>query len=261
MSQNPELIFNFITYNSLHNLEKIFEEIFKTNLKVKKIFITDNNSDILEEDKIKLVNHLKSKYFNNIILIINAKNYGIGGSQKITFENIKKENFDYFVNLQTSNRYDSKIVISDIEKNLTSKKDYYSFSRFLKKNNTIDYSQLRKFANILFIFLTKVLTKTNFSDPGNNIYVIKKDLFNKIDQEEIKKITNSSQFPHLLNIKIYNMKVNFIEIPINWSEGNLISHLNSITYPIVLLSSLIKYFFTKKFFLEKNNNFRYKKII
>ena len=57
------------------------------------------------------------------------------------------------------------------------------------------------------------------------------------------------------------MEVDFIEIPINWGEGNLRSHLNSITYPIILLSSLIKYFFTKKFFLEKENNFRYKKII
>ena len=261
MSQNPELILNFLTYNSLHNLEKIFDEIFKADLKIKKIFITDNNSEIEDSKKIELVNNLKSKFFSNIILITNDRNYGIGGSQKITFDIIKNEKFDYFINLQTSNKYDPKIVISDIKKNLTSKKDYYLFSRFLKKDNTKNYSLLRKIANKIFIFLTKILTKTNFSDPGNAQYVIKKDLFNKIDQDEVKKITNSSHFPHLLNIKLYNMKIDFIEIPINWSDGNLKSHLNSVTYPIILLFSLIKYFFTKSFFLEKKNDFKYKKII
>ena len=207
MPQDPELIFNFSTYNSLHNLEKIFDEIFKSGLKIKKIFIVDNDSEISESKKIELVNNLKSKFFNNIVLIINEKNYGIGGSQKITFDLIKNENFDYFINLQTSNRYDPKIVSNDIKKNLESKKDYYLFSRFLKKEDTKNYSLSRKFANKLFIFLTKVLTKTNFSDPGNAQYLIKKDLFNKIDLDEIKKITNGSHFPHFLNIKLYNKQL------------------------------------------------------
>ena len=52
MSNKQELIFNFLTYNSLHNLEKIFDEIFKSNLKINKIFITDNNSQIEESKKL-----------------------------------------------------------------------------------------------------------------------------------------------------------------------------------------------------------------
>ena len=100
MFKNSELIINFPTYNSMHNLEKIFDALFKSDLKIKKIFITDNNSDIPDSKKIELVNNLKSKFFNNIILIINNENYGIGGSQKITFDYLKNENFDYFINHQ-----------------------------------------------------------------------------------------------------------------------------------------------------------------
>ena len=260
MSNKQELIFNFLTYNSLHNLEKIFDEIFKSNLKINKIFITDNTSQIEESKKIELINNLKYKFFKNIVLVSNDKNYGIGGSQKITFNILKDEKFDYFVNLQTSNRYDPKIVINDIKKNLSSKKDYYLFSRFLKKDNTKNYSFLRKIANKFFVLLTKILTKTYFTDPGNAQYAIKTDLFHKIDLEEIKKITNGSHFPHFLNIKLYNKGISYLEIPINWGDGNLKSHLNSFTYPIILLFSLIKYFFTKDFFLEKKNEFKYKKI-
>ena len=261
MFKNSELIINFPTYNSMHNLEKIFDALFKSDLKIKKIFITDNNSDIPDSKKIELVNNLKSKFFNNIILIINNENYGIGGSQKITFDYLKNENFDYFINLQTSNRYDPRIVINDIKKNIISQKDYYLFSRFLIKENTKNYNLVRKFANKFFIFLTKILTKANFSDPGNAQYLIKKNFFNKIDLNEVKKITNGSHFPHFLNVKLYNMKIDFKEIPINWGEGNIKSHLNSTTYPIILLSSLIKYFFSKNFFLEKDNNFKHKKVI
>tara|TARA_B100000795_G_scaffold259880_1_gene235229 strand:- start:1396 stop:2181 length:786 start_codon:yes stop_codon:yes gene_type:complete len=261
MLKNPELIVNLPTYNSIHNLEKIFDALFKSELKIKKVFITDNNSNIPDLKKIELVNNLKSKFFDNIILIINKENYGIGGSQKITFDYLKNENFDYFINLQTSNRYDPKIAINDIIKNIISQKDYYLFSRFLIKENTKNYNLVRKFANKFFIFLTKILTKANLSDPGNAQYIIKKSFFDKIDLNEVKKITNSSHFPHFLNVKLYNMKIDFKEIPINWGEGNIKSHLNSITYPIILLFSLIKYFFTKSFFLEKYNNFKHRKIV
>ena len=34
MFKNPKLIINFPTYNSMHNLEKIFDELFKSNSKV-----------------------------------------------------------------------------------------------------------------------------------------------------------------------------------------------------------------------------------
>tara|TARA_B100000767_G_C19765041_1_gene537127 strand:- start:1109 stop:1894 length:786 start_codon:yes stop_codon:yes gene_type:complete len=261
MIKNLELILNLPTFNSMSNLEEILDALVKSGLKIKKIYITDNNSQISNLEKTKLVNVLKSKYFKNITLIINKKNYGIGGSQKITFESIKNENFDYFINLQTSNKYDPNIIINDIKRSIISEKDYYLFSRFLIKENTKNYNQLRKYANKLFIFLTKLLTKANLSDPGNAQYVMKKSLFDKIDLNEVLRITNGSHFPHFLNIILFNMKINIVELPINWGEGNLRSHLNSITYPIILLFSLVKYFFTKSFFTEKNNNFDYEKLL
>ena len=144
MIKNLELILNLATFNSMSNLEEILDALVKSGLKIKKIYITDNNSQISNLEKIELVNVLKSKYFKNITLIINKKNYGIGGSQKIILESIKNENFDYFINLQTSNKYDPNIAINDIKRSIISQKDYYLFSRFLIKENTKNYNQLRK---------------------------------------------------------------------------------------------------------------------
>jgi hypothetical protein len=260
MNINPRLILNFQTYNSTENLENLFNIFSKSNLNISKIYVTDNNSSFSHNEKILLLKKLKSKYFDNTIFILNKKNYGIGGSQKIIYKNLKDEKFDYFVNLQTTNRYDPKKVLIDIEKNIVSNKQFYLFSRFMKKESTDHYSPLRKFANHFFIFLTKFLTNTNFTDPGNAQYILKKELFDQIEFDEIKDITNSSHYPHFFNIKIYNKKIDYLEIPIDWGEGNIKSHLNPAKYPIVLFFSLLKYFFTKSFFLEKNNYFEYDKI-
>ena len=258
MINNPKLILNFQTYNSLQNLENLLEFFCKSDLNIKKIFVTDNNSNIDYDDKILLLKKLREKYFKNILFVLNSKNYGIGGSQKIIHEVIKRENFDYFVNLQTSNRYHPDLLVKDIIKNLKDKKEYYLFSRFLIKENTKNYNSLRKFANKIFVILTKILTDTHFSDPGQSMYLINKERFDELNLEDLKKITNGSHFPHFFNIKMYNKKLNYQEIPIVWREGNIRSHLNSFSYPIILLFSLLRFFFTKNFFLQKPVDFQYK---
>ena len=55
MINNPKLILNFQTYNSLQNLENLLEFFCKSDLNIKKIFVTDNNSNINYDDKILLL--------------------------------------------------------------------------------------------------------------------------------------------------------------------------------------------------------------
>ncbi len=257
MIKNPKLILNFQTFNSTTNLIKLFDIFCNSKLNIYKIYVTDNNSNLSYEDKVFLYQKLKKEYFENTIFILNKKNYGIGGSQKIIYQVLKGQEFDYFINLQTTNRYDPSKVLEDIEKNIGSNRQYYLFSRFMKKDSTKHYSPLRKIANQFFIVLTKILANTYFSDPGNAQYILKKELFDQISFEEIKDITNDSHFPHFFNIKIYNKKIDFFEIPIDWGEGNIKSHLNPTKYPIVLFFSLLKFFFTKRFFVENHNHFEY----
>ena len=59
MLNNPKLILNFQTYNSLQNLENLLEFFCKSDLNIKKIFVTDNNSNINYDDKILLLKKLR----------------------------------------------------------------------------------------------------------------------------------------------------------------------------------------------------------
>jgi hypothetical protein len=64
--------------------------------------------------------------------------------------------------------------------NLAKKYDYIIFSRFLSKSNIKNYSKIRSIGNLFFIKLTLFLSRCSFSDPGNAIYCISFELFNKL---------------------------------------------------------------------------------
>jgi len=131
MKINKRFIIAFSVYNSYENLHNILSEIKKSSFNhlIKKVIIIDNNSVKNFDEKISLVKNLSRKYKKKIKLIINFKNYGLGGSQKILFKNIKKEKFSYLINAHTSGRY--KIINQLKFINKTIKYDYIIGSRFL----------------------------------------------------------------------------------------------------------------------------------
>tara|TARA_B110000027_G_C16118615_1_gene301561 strand:+ start:2090 stop:2872 length:783 start_codon:yes stop_codon:yes gene_type:complete len=247
-------------FNSYQNLDKIIGEIKRSNIFVKKIIIIDNNSKLPLKNKHKILKDNRLKYKLKINLIINKKNYGIGGSQKIIFNFLKDEKFDYLINLQTSGRFSVKKVLNSLKKINLIKFDYVVFSRFLKKNSSKNYNFIRRFGNIFFSFFTRLFTNCKISDPGMAINVIRFTLFKKIKaNNKILNLTNDSHFPHLFNIIIFENKFLFKEKSISWGEGNIKSHLTAIpiNYVINLLFYLLRYLIFGKFKPIKKNNFKY----
>lgn len=235
-------------YNSYQNLDNIFNNIEKAFLNEDyklDILVIDNASKLDYKKKEKIISSLKNKYKFQITLILNEKNYGMGGSQKIILDYVKKKTYDYYVNLHSSGRFDSLKVLNDIIfKERFKNSDYIIFSRFLKKKDTENYSFKRYYGNKFFIILTSIISKCKISDPGGAIYCVKVAELNKID---FYNLTNSSQFNHLMNIIISNVQLSIEELSIKWGEGTVKSHLNEFVYGIELFKILIKYFFTKKF--------------
>ena len=257
MKIKEKIIISFSVYNSYQNLESIFIDIQKSSFNnvVKKIIIIDNNSKININQKINFIKSLSKKYKKKIKLIINYKNYGLGGSQKILFKILKKENFTYLINAHTSGRY--KIINQLKFINKTTKHDYIQASRFLKKSDSKNYSLLRKVFNYIFKQLTIFTTECKLSDPGCAIYMISKKLLFKI-MPTINNLTNYSHFNHLMNVVIYKHNPSIYEYPIVWNEGAIKSHLRPINYVTQLFLSLIFYYFNKKFYKIKNINYKFK---
>ena len=89
MKKNPKIIINLSVYNSYKNLKKIIFGISSLKLNIVKIFIIDNNSSNTIKQKLSIIKKIKNLYKIRLKLIINEKNYGFGGSQKILFSQLK----------------------------------------------------------------------------------------------------------------------------------------------------------------------------
>lgn len=260
MKSKKKFILAFAVYNSYQNIANILSSIKKThyNNLINEIVIVDNNSKLIKKDKIQVINSISKKFDKKIKLIINTKNYGLGGSQKILFKHLKNKKFDYFINAHTSGRY--KVIDQLRFLNKTNKYDYIIASRFSNKSYSKDYSFLRRLANVLFQKITSFVSNNKLSDPGSAIYIMKKELLKKIFYD-VQKLTNYSHFNHLLNILIQKKTNQYFEYPIKWKDGNIKSHLNPSKYIVVLFFSLIKFYFTKSFFNQKKIKFKYEKYI
>ena len=80
-------------------------------------------------------------------------------------------------------------------------------------------------------------------------------MIRKFKYLKIKNITNDSHFPHFFNIKIFSHNLKYQEIPILWKDGNIKSHLKPLSYVFIFLISVLKFFFTNEFVIEKKNKF------
>lgn len=260
MKINERFIISLSVFNSYKNLNNVLSQIKKSSFNhlIKRIIIIDNNSKICLKKKINLVKKLSKKYKKIIKLFINYKNYGLGGSQKILFNIVKKEKFSFLINAHTSGRY--KLINQLKLINKTKDYDYILGSRFLNKQNTKKYSFLRKIFNMFFIKITTYTTGCKLSDPGSAIYIIKKKLLLKIIPTSTY-LTNYSHFNHLLNVIIYKKNPSIYEFSMKWKEGNIKSHLNPFIYVIVLFLSLLKFYFRKNFKKEKKIKFKFKKYV
>ena len=129
---NKKYILALAVYNSYDNLNNIFLNIKNSSFNglIQEIVIVDNNSDLSKKDKLKKIKYLSKKFHKKINLIINNKNYGLGGSQKILFNYLNKKKFDFFINAHTSGRY--KILSQLRYLNKTKNYEYLLASRFLK---------------------------------------------------------------------------------------------------------------------------------
>lgn len=258
IKNRKKIILALAVYNSFSNLQKIFLELKKSkfNKYINDVIIIDNNSELNTNIKINLIKRLSFKFKKKIKFIINKKNYGLGGSQKILFRILKKNKFDYFINAHTSGRYKIIRQLEHLEK--IEKFDYIVGSRFNNKRDSKNFNFIRKIANIFFQKITSLVSSNKLNDPGMAIYLMSNKLFLKVYKDAMN-LTNYSHFNHLLNVLIQSKTTNIFVYRLKWKDGNIKSHLNPSKYVFVLSLSLAKFLLTGNFFKEKISIFKYQK--
>lgn len=245
-----------LVYNSLKNLKNCIieiNEITRIYSEVKNILFVNNKST---DNSLKfIINNKHLINCQNISIISNKQNYGMGGSQKIAFDYcIDNLDQNKICVLHSSGRTNIFKIYKELIKSISSN-EIALMSRYHKDSRLDNYSLIRNLGNKLFNFIVKIFTGKKILDHGSGIFLISTKLLKQINY---KNLSNSSDFNPQMNISIFNITDKIGYSPVIWSEGTIKSHLNIYSYAIRLFISLVTFYLNTKILKKKSFTFKSK---
>ena len=241
-----EKILIFIpAYNVEKKITKVIKKIpnllFK-KYRVKILIIEDYSRD----NTLNIIKTKIKKKFNKakVDLIVNKKNRGYGGVQKIVFSYAIKKNFKYVVMLHGDNQYPANKILRLIKPLVTAKYDAVFGSRMINSLGALKGGMpLYKYlANISLTFFQNMILSSNLSEFHSGYRSYKVSSLKKI---KFKKNTNNFHFDTEIIIQFLNKKFTIKEVAMPTHYGDEISHLKSIPYGLNIVRSTLLYRYKK----------------
>ena len=222
-------------------LKRIPNEVFDkyyVRILIIEDFSKDNTKSIINE-------YMNTRNDNLINIIINEKNYGYGGVQKIAFKFAIKNDFDYVIMLHGDGQYAPEKIPEFISSLLNNNADAVFGSRLITPKDALKGGMpLYKFiGNRLLTFVQNLIIQTKMSEFHSGYRSYKVNSLRKINFE---KNTNNFHFDTEIIIQLLKLKFVIKEIAMPTFYGDVVSHLKSIPYGINVLISTIKYKFFYK---------------
>ena len=235
-----EKILIFIpAYNVEKEITKVLNKIPKivfNKYNTKILVIEDNSSDKTLSIIKKVIKKKGDKI--KIYLIVNKKNKGYGGVQKIAFNYAIKKNFKYVIMLHGDNQYPANKILLLIKPLLTNKYDAVFGSRMINSINALKGGMpLYKYlGNIALTFFQNLVLSSNLSEFHSGYRSYKVSSLKKI---KFKSNTNDFHFDTEIIIQFLKNNLKIKEIAMSTHYGNEISHLRSIPYGLNIVRSTL----------------------
>ena len=235
-----EKILIFIpAYNVEKKITKVLNKIPKIvfNKYNTKVLVIEDNSNDKTLSVIKKVIKKKGDKIK-IYLIVNKKNKGYGGVQKIAFNYAIKKNFKYVVMLHGDNQYPANKILLLIKPLLTNKYDAVFGSRMINSINALKGGMpLYKYlGNIALTFFQNLVLSSNLSEFHSGYRSYKVSSLKKI---KFKSNTNDFHFDTEIIIQFLKNNLKIKEIAMSTHYGDEISHLKSIPYGLNIVRSTL----------------------
>ena len=235
-----EKILIFIpAYNVEKKITKVLNKIPKivfNKYNTKVLVIEDNSNDKTLSVIKKVIKKRGDKI--KIYLIVNKKNKGYGGVQKIAFNYAIKKNFKYVVMLHGDNQYPANKILLLIKPLLTNKFDAVFGSRMINSINALKGGMpLYKYlGNRALTFFQNLVLSSNLSEFHSGYRSYKVSSLKKI---KFKSNTNDFHFDTEIIIQFLKNNLKIKEIAMSTHYGSEISHLRSIPYGLNIVRSTL----------------------
>ena len=188
-------------FNEEKNIEEVINSVYPFCDKV--VVIDDCSTDSTLEI-------LKSQKNDNLIILENDRNLGIGGASKIGFKKAFSLGAKYIVKFDGDGQHLAKDIPKFIEQLSKNGFDYVKGNRFMSSISDMPFYKL--IGNLISTNLQKIVTGNfSISDPNNGFLAFKTKIFEKI---ELKYLRNDYFFENsiLVNLNVFKFKIS--EVPI-----------------------------------------------
>jgi glycosyltransferase involved in cell wall biosynthesis len=226
-------------------LDKIDEKFYDyiTEILIVNNISTDNTekvvSDYIENSNKKI----------KMTLVTNSENYNLGGSHKVAFNYAIENGFDYVIVLHGDDQGNINDIYSILKNEEYLNYDCMLGSRFMKGSKLIGYSKFRTFGNKVYNFLFSMALPKKIKDLGSGLNMYSVEM---LKNQFYIKFPDRLTFNYcmIMAAKSYKHKIKFF--PITWSESDQVSNVKMTRQAFNVLSMLLKYFFARKKFLNKD---------
>ncbi len=217
----------------------------KVYSEISEVMVIDNQSPDGTRDSVQEFLRQNSAA-KKISLWLNDENYGLGGSQKIAFDQAAKSGFEALVILHG----DDQASVDDIETLLLALKADRGLaavlgSRFMKGSRLEGYQKSRIWGNRILNFIFSLFCTRKTLDLGSGLNAF--SLLN-LQEIEITKLDDGFTFnvDFLLSLYSKNLKLRFL--PILWRESDQSSNARNFRVAFGMLSQLFfwRFGFQKK---------------
>ncbi len=226
-------------YNCQPQIERMIFKLNKTHIpsNVDIIFIENKSEDTTREYLLKNISSLQHP---KKTLILNSRNYGLGGSFKICIEHT--EAYDFLIWLHG----DDQVDLSDLTRMLMLNKknnfDCIFGARFTKESQLKNYSLIRRLGNLTLNMIFSLALATTIYETGSGLNLYK---LSKLDKEDVKRWPEHIAFD--LNLLFHflseNHKIKWL--PISWQEEDQVSNASNIRVGLQMLMDLFRFKFNK----------------
>lgn len=226
------------------NEEKsIFDIISKVFIHCDKIIVvndcsTDGSKEILES-----INN------DNLIIVTNEKNLGIGGATKVGIKKALEIGAEIIIKFDGDGQHSSKDIPEFINLIENENYDFIKGNRF--KSSISQMPAVKILGNLISTNLQKIVTGNfSVSDPNNGFIAFKASIFDRI---QFKYLRNDYFFENslLLNLVIFKFKIS--EVPIKTIYGEEKSSIPIFIGSIKLIPVFLKLLYLKNYLNTRHN--------
>lgn len=230
-------------YNCEKQITRVLNQLDSEVLEWFEEVLVVNNRSTDNTEKVVL-DYLEEHPELPVKLMRNTENYGLGGSQKMSFHYAVDHGYDYVCMLHGDDQGDVHDFIPMLKKGIHEKYDCVLGARFMRGSKLEGYSKFRTFGNIIYDFIFAFVTKQRIFDLGSGLNLYKTSM---LEDAFFEKFPDNLMFNYVMILASHYYKQDIRFYPVSWREDDQVSNVKMMNQAITVLKMAGKYWLNNEY--------------